>query len=207
MGAQLNRRYRYYRCRATVPTTTRPAICRALYIPADALETAVWEQVREVLESPELVLDKLRQQLAAMGGGINEKINRLGREIQHCRDRERKLVTLYMYDEINDDYIRSHSGPLKAQREGYEAELQQIKNQKAEQHDLEQAEARLTEFCQRVRDGMVAEDHDGKRAILSAFRVKVEATKGRVVIQGVVGFPEAGRYNYHCTNIGMTTCT
>ena len=52
---------------------------------------------------------------------------------------------------------------------------------------------------------MASEDHDGKRAVLSAFRVKVEATREQAVIKGVVGFPEADSYNYHCTNIGITT--
>ena len=207
VGSQLNRRYRYYRCRATVPTTLRPATCRARYIPVDALEDVVWSEVRKVLENPELVLDKLRQQLAGMGGDFDEEIARLGREIRQCRDQERRLVTLYMYGEIDDDYIRSHSGPLKSQREGYEAELRRLERQKAEQFDLEQAEAQLTVFCHRVKNGMASEDHDGKRAVFSAFRVKVEATRDQVVIKGVVGFPEAGSYNYHCTNIGMTTWT
>lgn len=149
------------------------------------------EQVGQVLENPEFVLDKLRQQLAGMGGDFDQEMDRLAREIRRCRDQERRLVTLYMYGEIDDDYIRSHSGPSKAQREGYEAELQRLENQKGEQRDLEQAESQLGAFCQRVRDGMFAEDHDGKRAVLSAFRVQVSATKKRVVVQGVVGFPEA----------------
>ncbi len=207
VGAQLNKRYRYYRCRATVPTTLGPATCRARYIPANPLEEAVWGQVRQVLENPELVLDNLRQQLAGMGGGFDEEIARLGREIRHCRDQERRLVTLYMYGEVDDDYIRSHSGPLKSQREGYEAELRRLEQQKAERRDLEQAEAQLSEFCQRVQAGMTSEDHDGKRAVLSAFRVRVEATRDQVVVKGVVGFPDPDTSNYHWTNIGMTTWT
>ena len=46
-------------------------------------------------------------------------MGRLDREIRHCRDQQRRLVKLYMQGEIDDDYIRSHSGPLKAQRDGY----------------------------------------------------------------------------------------
>ena len=132
-------------------------------------------------------------------------MERLSRQIRRCRDQERRLVTLYMYGEIDDDYIRSHSGPLKAQREGYEAELEQLESQKAERQDLEQAEVHLNEFCLRVKGGMAAEDHDGKVAVVSAFRIKAEATKKRVVIRGTIGVPEAVSYNYHCTNIGMTT--
>ena len=92
---------------------------------------------------------------------------------------------------------------MKSQREGYETELRRLEQQKAEQLDVEQAEAQLTVFCHRVKNGMAREDHDGKRAVFSAFRVTVEATRDQVVIKGVVGFPEARSYNYHCTNIGM----
>ena len=50
-------------------------------------------------------------------------------------------------------------------------------------------------------------DNDGRREVLSMLRVKATATKERVVIRGMVEFPQQGDISYHCTNIGMTTWT
>ena len=46
-GACLLRKYRRYRCRGTVRTVHRPALCDAPYIPADEYEEVVWLRVSE----------------------------------------------------------------------------------------------------------------------------------------------------------------
>ena len=52
VGACLNKSYRYYRCRATVPTSIGPATCKARYIPADDLEGYVWKKVFKGFAEP-----------------------------------------------------------------------------------------------------------------------------------------------------------
>ena len=190
VGASLRGRYRYYSCRATRPTTLGPATCRSKYIPADPLETAVWSRVKAILDNPEIILEELRRQAAGLGDNFTEDMARLRSEIHHCQDQERRLVALYMYGEIDDPYIRQHSGPLKLLRESLEAELAQMEQQQTTVQDLEKVGVQLQAFTQRMRSNLDALDREGRRGVLSMLRVKARATKDHVVIKGVVEFPE-----------------
>ena len=207
VGSSLHEGYRYYSCRATRPTTLGPATCRAQYIPAGPLETAVWSRAKAILDNPEIIMEELRRQSVGLGDNFTEEMTRLRREIHHCQDQERRLVTLYMYGEIDDPYIRQHSGPLKLLREGLEAELAQMEQQQTVVRDLEKVEVQLQAFAERMRSNLDDLDHEGRRGVLSMLRVKASATKDQVVIRGVVEFPEQGDISCHCTNIGMTTWT
>ena len=65
VGTCLNQTYRYYRCRSTWPTSTRPRTCDASYIEADLLEQEVWKAATEVLERPEVVAEELESKRGA----------------------------------------------------------------------------------------------------------------------------------------------
>ena len=200
-----HRQHRYYSCRATRPTTLGPATCRARYIQADPLEAAVWSRAKAILDDPEIILEELRRQLSGMGSNFTGEMERLRREIHQCQDQERRLVTLFMYGEIDDSYIRQHSGPLKLLREDLEAQLAQMEQQQVQLQDLARVKMKLQGFSERMRSNLDDLDHDGRRGVLSMLRIKATATRERVVIKGVVEFPEHQGLSAHCTNIGMTT--
>ena len=186
VGAQMHGRYRYYRCRATGPTTIRAASCHAKFIRADALESAVWEKVNQVLTQPEIVLEELRRQMEGTGGDLDGEMSRLRSEIRHCRDQEQRLITLYLYGEIDDEYIRTQSGPIKILRERHQEELQRLTEQQAQRIDLGQARSEVETYCRKVQDGLAALDFDEKRAAFSMLHINAIATKEQVVVKGFV---------------------
>ena len=70
VGAALMKgRYRYYRCRATVPTASRPATCDARYIPADEFEDVAWRTLAAAVRDPAVLVSELRDHFATGGGG------------------------------------------------------------------------------------------------------------------------------------------
>ncbi|NQW22473.1 MAG: recombinase family protein [SAR202 cluster bacterium] len=186
VGAQLNRRYRYYRCRATAPTSVKPASCRARYIRAEAVESIVWDKVMQVLDHPKIVLDELRKQSDGSKGDLSVELSRLRAEIRRCQDLEGRLVKLYMYGEIDDDYIRVHSGPIKLLRERYQGELQNLSNLRTQQIEAETAEADIEAYCKRIKKNLTRLDHDGKRSAFAVLNVSAVATHDQVVVKGIV---------------------
>jgi site-specific DNA recombinase len=58
-GTTLNGKYRYYKCRGSVPTATRGKICNAHYIQASELEEFVWQKFIKLLASPSTQIDAL----------------------------------------------------------------------------------------------------------------------------------------------------
>ncbi|GAI90943.1 unnamed protein product, partial [marine sediment metagenome] len=62
IGSCLNRKVLYYHCRGTYPTSARKAICKARYIRAEMLEALVWDKVKAILLSPDVVMAELKRQ-------------------------------------------------------------------------------------------------------------------------------------------------
>ena len=161
VGSTLNRRYRYYRCRGTFPTATAPRYYFAGYIRSDKLEEAVWGTVRDVLEDPTVALVEMRWLRQGEGNPLDEEIARLQKEIRRCHDQELRLVKLSQFGEVDDEWIKTQSGPVKARREDSEAELQRLIEQKARAQELERSEDQLREFCERVRRNLKTFDLAG----------------------------------------------
>ena len=107
------------------------------------------------------------------------------------------MITLYVYGEIDDDYILSHSGPLKAFREECQIDLDRLQEQKARAMDLENVAAQLETYYTEIRGDVSDLTHDQKRALLSLLKVKITDTVESAVVPGAVDLPESASYNYH----------
>ena len=81
VGTTLNRKYRYYRCRATYDTATGPKQCSAPYIPCAKLEAAVWDTTTRVLKQPDVVLAEMRRLRDTEKSPFKDDEARLKREI------------------------------------------------------------------------------------------------------------------------------
>lgn len=186
VGAQLNKRYRYYRCRATTPTTVKPASCNARYIRAEAVESIVWDKVNQVLDHPEIILEELRQQSEGSKGDLSVEFTRLRVEIKRCHDLEGRLVKLYMYGEIDDEQIRTQSGPVKLLRERYQEELQALTEAQARKIESESSEEEIEAYCNRIKENLGKLDYHGKRSAFAVLGMSAVATHDRVVVKGII---------------------
>jgi hypothetical protein len=132
------------------------------------------------------VLAELREQKAEIAPFLDDDMQRIRREIHACADQEQRLITLYMYGEIDDDYIRRKSGPLKQKRHGLQEELEELGRQKRTLEEIELAEDRVQEFCQRVRENLARLDFQDKQQALKALSIRVIAYHDRIEIRGVL---------------------
>ncbi len=187
VGTTMNRKYRYYRCRATYHTATGPKQCDAPYIPYAKLEAAVWDTTTKVLEQPDVVLAEMRRIRNTEKSPIEDGVARLKQEIKRCKEQESRLVRLYQFGEIDDDLIKEQSAPLKLRREGYESELEKLTSQQSTMAELEHMEGRAEEYCRRMRRNLDSFGFEDKRTALKALRIKAVVTATEVQVKGVLG--------------------
>ena len=62
-------------------------------------------------------------------------------------------MKLYQFGEIDDDWIKAQSGPLKLRRQAAETELEGLMAQKLTMNSLGHLEQQLGEYCQRMLQG------------------------------------------------------
>jgi site-specific DNA recombinase len=187
VGHMMNRKYRYYRCRAAWATATGPQTCQAKYVNAEKLDHAVWGNVCQVLEEPEVVLTELRRLRDSDEGPINDEIATLKREIRRCKDQEQRLVKLFQFGEVDDEWIKAQSGPLKLLRERHEVELDRLTVQKQTMNQLRKAEYQIESYCERMREGLASFDFEEKRTALKALQIRAFANKTDVKVKGILG--------------------
>ena len=185
-GTSLRGGYRYYRCRATAPTTQRPATCNARYINADKLEKSVWNHVSNLISNPEMIVQNIRDYMETGGGDLSAEIKRLTRKISRCREQERKLLNLYTNDSIDEDMLTAQIAPIKLSREQFQTGLRDLEEQQAFNEDVKVIERRVREYYQSIGDGLDQESYDGKRAALAAFDVKAVVSRENIVINVTV---------------------
>ena len=191
VGSFMNHRFRYYHCRATYPTASRAKSCSARYIRADMLEDAAWQSIRKVLEHPELVMAAVTQQLdaekaAADAGSLAREIQTLKKRIRDYEPQEKRLIQLLRYGEINPDNVLDELAKLKREREADQQQVAGYLSTREHLRDLENAEARLHDCCQRLHRYLNDSTMDEKRDTLEMLAIKVTATADRVDIAGVI---------------------
>ncbi len=187
VGTTMNRKYRYYRCRATYHTATGPKQCSAPYIPYAKLEAAVWDTTARVLEQPDVVLAEMRRLTDTQKSPIEDDVARLKREIKRCKEQESRLVRLYQFGEIDDALIKEQSAPLKLRREDYEAEMEKLTSQQLTMAELEHMKGRAAEYCRRMRQNLDSFGFEEKRMALKALKIKAMVTTTEVQVKGVLG--------------------
>ena len=186
-GSTLNRRYRYYRCRGTWATATTPRYCNASYMPTHKLEVMVWSKIEEAVEHPEAWMADMQQIREMEQAPIDDEISRIEQEIRRCKNRELRLVKLYQWDEVDDEWIRAESGPIKLMRKRHETELEGLKTQKVNVEEMARAEDHIKLFCERVRHNLDSFDFDDKRFALRALQIKAIVTTDTVRVKGIIG--------------------
>ena len=153
VGASLQKgRYRYYRCRATVPSSTRPATCDALYIPADEFEDVAWRTLAESIRHPAVMVAELHDLFATGGGDIGEEITSLKREILDLKGQQSRLLELFQKTYIDEDLLEGQIGPLKALRDEKERALRALEDQLKQKDDAAEVERRIVAVCREVSE-------------------------------------------------------
>lgn len=183
VGASRHGKYRYYSCRATRKTAVKPATCNARAVNADKLEVAVWEQVSAVVMAPSHVRKGVQEFLESGDEDLGRECKRLRRKIGKAKDKERKLLTLFTKDVIDEDALMDQVAPIRMGRKILEQELEDLQGRKTFNDGSSLTEARIHECESIVREQMARMDLETVRAALTAFDVKVFASKTEATIE------------------------
>jgi len=185
VGTCLNHTYRYYRCRSTWPTATRPKTCDAPYINADRLEEAVWRTVREVLQQPDIVVAEIKRQQEE-SSFIEEEIARIRSSIRRLADQERRLIRLFGLGQVTEEYVVREAEQVKKARQALEDELRELQQQRQRVANLDGLSEQVRAFCSQVAERLDDFDFEEKRLALRALQIKVVVGRDGAKLTGAI---------------------
>ena len=180
VGACLSGKYRYYRCRATTPTSTQAATCDAKYIPADELEEWVYERLSEIVRDPDILAVELEGHLLEGVGDTSGEIASLKREIRDLAQQQGRLMDQLGNELIDQEILESRIAPIKALYDEKRRLLRVLEEQERLRDDAALVRERVTEYCRQLEEKLEHLDFEGRRALLGVFGVRVEASRDDV---------------------------
>jgi site-specific DNA recombinase len=191
------KKYFYYTCRASRTNNFgRGRPHKASYVTASWLEEMVWGDVRQFLEDPGEVLERVREQLGA--GDTTDELEarreELGRRLAEKQAEKDRYVRVYAQRHISEDELETYLLDLKNQTENLrlllasvEAELSQ---KRAHQELTEAAHAWLVALRERIAE--VEEDTE------EAFRARRQLVK--LLVQSII----VGKNHEGCIEVRIT---
>ena len=215
----MNHRWRYYVCRGTYPTATRPKTCNGKHINAQRLEDTVWKNIREVLEKPEVVLAGVKEQLEShqgsgiQGVSIKKEAEKLRKNIRSYAAQEKRLIELFSHSEINKDFLLDEINKIKNGKAVDEETLDNLIQSQKRIEQLQDVGIKLTDYCQRLKTNLDSASFQDKRDVLDMLAISVTVTKESTKIDGVIPLEttpskesvDGVNPNHHWTNMGMNS--
>ena len=176
------KRYTYYRCRHAYNKSTSRA-CAARYIPTEALEQEIRDEVRKVLTAPEVVLRELRQ--PDDSAAARETVQRLESELATLKKREERLVRLFGYDEVDGTVVRGELREVQREREVLSAELGTL-SRPASTIAAGVDEDGLRQVCATIVARLDGAEPEQYERVMEAVQLSVSATRDEVTVEGLL---------------------
>ena len=122
------------------------------------------EQISTLLSDPVTVLQSMTQ-LKGEGhqSQLDEDISQLRREIKNLTSQEQRYLKAYVLGEVDNDWIKTQSGPVKTHRGDAEKVLEKLESQRSFSHPLEDMRESLEEVWQRIKERSASLGFDEKR--------------------------------------------
>jgi len=182
--------HRYYKCHGHDRIlSAREHACTRRAIPAEALETAIWEHIRQLLENPGQLLTQFEAfaQLATAG---SEQEQRQNRQLQAALDRlerqDRRLVDAYQAEIISLDELSQRRQELALRRQGLLDQQRQQAKLQQQQHHAQQVLESLTAFCEHIRNRLEHLTFAEKQALLHLLIDRIIVGENTLEIHHVI---------------------
>jgi len=108
------------------------------------------------------------------------------RKLRNYEKQERRLIFLLRHGEVTKDYVLDEINRLKNECQVDEEELQKLKETKNKLSHITDAEIKLNEFCQRVRQNLDNANIQDKRLAIEALDIRVTASTQSIDIKGII---------------------
>ncbi|MDE2843245.1 MAG: recombinase family protein [Chloroflexota bacterium] len=182
MGCQANRRqtvkrdgksyryeldppHRYYRCYGKLNIGVK---CREhSYIRAERLEALVWGQVKKMLENPDLIvagIEALNSEVE--GGGLNEEIAKIERDLQKVQLEEDRAIRLYVSGKITETQLDHQRRFITERLETLREKLNDYRARESAQVERRQQAERVVEWAERIGNGLDDLPQEERREVL-----------------------------------------
>ncbi len=194
--------YYYYLCRGKAPaiSSCRDVRCGARYIPAEQVETLVWNDLCEVLRHPDMI--GLALERAHSGAWLPEELQQRQLTIHQAlrsldRQRER-LLAAYLAEAVELPEFERRQRELVQQRDDLQGQSRQLSHYSEQLLQVREAIPTIQAICERLQVGLEQATFAQCRQLVELLIDCVMVTDDQVEIRYVIPTTEASTHVRFC---------
>jgi site-specific DNA recombinase len=174
------RKYRYYACAPQGVETS----CQHRSLPADAVEEAVWREVKTLLESPQR-LEREHQRRLGKSENSGEKLTEVGTQQGKFKRTIARLIDSYSEGLISKAEFEPRIRQQKKKLEGLEKQMRVLSEEQNAKQQLKLLIVQLADFRSRIDNKLATADFEVKRDLIRMLvrRVETDQTKLNVLFR------------------------
>jgi site-specific DNA recombinase len=177
-------RYAYYRCTGSDGYRFGgQRLCWNKQVRTDLLDTAVWEDVRQLLSEPERVRAEYERRLQASGSDTDQDLEHINKMIANLKRMISRLIDAYSDGLLERTEFEPRVSAARGRLAKMEADRRERVEEAAQESELRLVIGQLEEFATRVSQELQQPDWETRRAIVRALvrQVEVDDQEVRIV--------------------------
>ena len=180
---------RGYRCnRAHWSSSSTGTRCPPGGIPADPVETAVWDVVTEALRRPEVLAEEYNQRMKASHSATDLEFERkrVALALKQTKAQEDRVTDAYIHEAMDLGRYKAEMDRLRAQRQELDRAAQEIIRRSRKEQGAKSALQHLERFCDQVSQGLEAMTFEERQTLLRLVVESVTVDDGLVRVAAVI---------------------
>ena len=146
-----------------------PGYCSPGAFSAQPVEDAVWEAVKEVLHSPELLAEGYQSRLvqAATPESLEAERKHMALALKRVEGQEDRVMDAYINEAIELERSKTAMNKLRQHKKELEQAVQDISQREQKEQESRKTVEHLERFCQDITRGMEAMTFEERQQLLS----------------------------------------
>jgi site-specific DNA recombinase len=194
--------YAYYVCRGRTDAlrAAQGARCTARYVPADALDQLVWQDLCRLLADPTFITHELARAQAGewLPQALQDRQRALRSALAQLERQQTRLLEVYLAEVIGRDEFERKRQEVAQMQSGLMQQLRQLEAQAQKQLDTAKLTASIEEFCRRLQPTLDQLNFAQRRQLVELLIDRVIVDNETVEIRYVIPTAPTGEHAPFC---------
>jgi site-specific DNA recombinase len=195
-------KYHYYKCRGRtdVHRAAKGERCTARYVPSQALDQLVWQDLCCIVAEPDLITHELERAQAGewLPQALQAKRNAICQALASLGRQQERLLEVYLAEIILREEFERKRQELTQTQNGLRQQLRQLEYQAQKQIETLTLANNIQEFCKRIQPTLDNLDFEQRRKLVELLIDRVIVDDEKVEIRYVIPTGPNGETTRFC---------
>jgi len=201
-GRMVSPGYSYYACRGRSEPLriARGERCTARYAPSEALDSLVWEDLCEIVSTPELITHALKRAQSGewLPQTLQSRKETLTKSLKQLERQQERLLEVYLCEVIEREEFQRKRRELSHTQSALHRQLRQLEAQVQKQLDVAELASGIVDFCKRIQHTLSTLTFEQRRELVTLLVDRVVVDDEKVEIRYVIPTSPAGEEKLFC---------